>query len=51
MLLEYGFQPRSNNRVLATTGSFMDMGFSINGYSHSKKTSLMSQPARMYPMN
>ena len=36
MLLGYGFQPRPNSRVLATAGLVMIIGFSINGFSHSK---------------
>ena len=45
MLIEYSFQPRPNNHVFATAGSFMNLVLSLNGYSHSKNTSLTSQPA------
>ena len=37
MLLGYSFEPRPNSRVLATAGSVMPIGLSINGCSHSKK--------------
>ena len=36
MLLGYSFEPRPNSRVLATADSVMIIGFSINGYAHSK---------------
>ena len=37
MLLRYSFGPRLKNRALATAGSFMTIGLSINGCSHSIK--------------
>ena len=37
MLLGYSFEPRPNSRVLATAGSVMPIGLSVNGCSHSKK--------------
>ena len=37
MLLRCSFEPRPNSRVLATAGSVMTIGLSINGCSHSKK--------------
>ena len=45
MWIEYSFQPRPNNHVFAAAGSFMNLVLSLNGYSHSKNTSLTSQPA------
>ena len=40
MLLGYSFEPRPNGRALATTGSVMTIGSSINGCSHAKKNNL-----------
>ena len=37
-LLWYSFGPRPTSRALATAGSFMASGLSINGCSHSKKS-------------
>ena len=37
MLLGYSFEPRPKSRVLATAGSVMTIGLSLNGCSHSKK--------------
>ena len=37
MLLRYSFGPRPKNHALATAGSFMTIGLSINGCSHSIK--------------
>ena len=37
MLLRCSFEPRPNSRVLATAGSVMTIGLSINGCSHLKK--------------
>ena len=37
MWLRCSFGPRPKNRALATTGSFMIIGLSINGFSHTIK--------------
>ena len=37
ILLGYSFKPRPNSWLLATAGSVMTIGLSINGCSHSKK--------------
>ena len=36
MLLGYSFKPRPNSRALVTAGLSMNIGLSIDGYSHSK---------------
>ena len=40
MFLGDTFEPRRNNRALATAGSVMAIGLSVNGCSHLKKTVL-----------
>ena len=37
MLLRYSFGPRPKNRALATAGSFITIGLSVNGCSQSIK--------------
>ena len=36
MLLGYSFKPRPNSSALVTAGLSMNIGLSIDGYSHSK---------------
>ena len=43
MFLRYSFEPRPNSRALATSGSVMAIGLSINGCSHSKKPVLQER--------
>ena len=38
MFLGCSFEPRPNSRALATAGSVMAIGLSMNGCLHSKKT-------------
>ena len=37
MFLGNSFEPRRNSGVLATAGSVMTIGLSVNGCSHSKE--------------
>ena len=43
MLLGYSFEPRPKRRMLATAGSVMTIGLSINLCSHSEKNNSLTR--------